>query len=417
MNSQPLARNVVLYPWYASVLNAHFWMPVFFLYFLHHMGLAEALRLEAIYYLGVVLMEIPSGYFSDRFGRKPTLLIANVALVAAYIVFFFGGSFGGFAVAQVLLAAGLAFNSGTDTSLHYDSLAGLGREKEFDRREAVVAKCALLASGLAALIGGSIGVFDLRYVYLLSVGAAVITLAFAIVMREPKPHEKSFLPDGPGHQIKTCARLLRHPMLAWLFAFSVLMTVLNHIPYEFYQPYIALALEGWRRLGDSASLSTGIHVGLAMVIAAWFAGRSIRIRDRIGLGGVLLSAAALQTLIIGAMSLTLAPLIVALMLLRTVPRALITAPLNAAIAPRVGQAQRATYLSIQSLAGRLGVSGFLLLLSLVPIDSEEGLWPAISTKLGISTGLGVLGLVVLCTAWKRMTRSLDTTRQTPRHHG
>src|SRR6056297_3078966 len=98
-----LNRNVRLYPWYALAFNAYFWMPVFFLYFLRHMSLADVLRLEAIYYLGVVLLEVPSGYFSDRIGRKPTLLIANSALALAYLVFFLGDSFAVFALAQVLL--------------------------------------------------------------------------------------------------------------------------------------------------------------------------------------------------------------------------------------------------------------------------------------------------------------------------
>lgn len=75
----PIARNARLYPWYAGLFNAHFWMPVFFLYFLRYMPLVDVLRLEAVYYLGVVLLEVPSGYFSDRFGRKLTLLISNAA--------------------------------------------------------------------------------------------------------------------------------------------------------------------------------------------------------------------------------------------------------------------------------------------------------------------------------------------------
>lgn len=38
--------------------------------------MSRVLRLEAIYYIAVVFLEVPSGYFSDRFGRRQTLLIA-----------------------------------------------------------------------------------------------------------------------------------------------------------------------------------------------------------------------------------------------------------------------------------------------------------------------------------------------------
>lgn len=31
--NRSMAANLRLYPWYAACFNAHFWMPVFFLYF------------------------------------------------------------------------------------------------------------------------------------------------------------------------------------------------------------------------------------------------------------------------------------------------------------------------------------------------------------------------------------------------
>ena len=40
---------------------------------------ALVLRLEAIYYVAVVVLEVPSGFFSDVVGRKPTLLISSLA--------------------------------------------------------------------------------------------------------------------------------------------------------------------------------------------------------------------------------------------------------------------------------------------------------------------------------------------------
>jgi MFS family permease len=82
-------------------------MPVFFLYFSQRLSLSQVLRLEAIYYLCIVLVEVPSGYFSDRYGRRLTLLIASAALFVAYVIFFFGDNFGEFAVAQAFAHASI----------------------------------------------------------------------------------------------------------------------------------------------------------------------------------------------------------------------------------------------------------------------------------------------------------------------
>jgi hypothetical protein len=94
-------------------------------------------------------------------------------------------------------------------------------------------------------------------------------------------------------------------------------------------------------------------------------------------------------------SISLSILIVALNLFRTVPRALMPAPMNAAVAPLMGSSQRATFLSIQSLAGRLAFAGFLAGLSLVASESGQTFWSPLSTQLLISAGFGFTGQIAL----------------------
>ena len=79
-----IERNVRLYPLYQAFFNAYFWLPVFFLYFSKHFSLAQVLQLEAIYYLAVVSLEVPSGYFSDVIGRRPTLLTSSSNVIAPH---------------------------------------------------------------------------------------------------------------------------------------------------------------------------------------------------------------------------------------------------------------------------------------------------------------------------------------------
>ena len=203
-------RNLRLYPWYAVGFNAFAWMPIFFLYFSERMSLERVLQLEAIYYAVVVLLEVPSGYFSDVVGRKATLLISSAALIGAYVLFVIDSSFAVFVAAQVLLAMGIAFNSGTDTSFHYDSLASLNREEEFDSREAIVARNGLLSSALAALVGGFAGAIGLHFAYVASAVAAIGTFVIVLAFVEPRSHERAtFLGTGVVRQLSLCLGYLR----------------------------------------------------------------------------------------------------------------------------------------------------------------------------------------------------------------
>ncbi|NIM72336.1 MAG: MFS transporter, partial [Gammaproteobacteria bacterium] len=76
------------------------------------------------------MLEVPSGYFSDRVGRRPTLILSAAGWAGGSIIFCTTSSFAPFLLAQFLYAFGMAMKSGSDTSLLYESLRALGRGDE-----------------------------------------------------------------------------------------------------------------------------------------------------------------------------------------------------------------------------------------------------------------------------------------------
>ncbi len=396
--SYALERNVKLYPLYEGLVNAYFWMPVFFLYFSEHLPLRQVLLLEAIYYATVVLLEVPSGYFSDTVGRRRTLLISAAGLTLSYALFFVGRGFGVFAIAQIFLAVGLSFKSGTDTALHFDSVNGLGRADEYAAREATANRNAMLGRAVAALGGGLAATWQLHFAYGLSLLAALATLAITLSFVEPaSPFQGSMLRRGFVRQLGACIGQLTNRSLAWLFGFAVIMIVINHVPYEFYQPYIDLLVghRGLKLPGQGTPLLTGVITALMMLLAAWATAYSIRLRDRIGLAATLLLTTGMQVVIMAAMGLWLHEVVVLLILLRSVPSGMMKPPLHAAITPQVPQSLRATYLSMQSLAGRLSFAGVLAALSLAADPGGHTDWPAIRFMILVCAGLGATGFILL----------------------
>ena len=388
-------RNLRLYPLYTLAFNCYAWVPVFFLYFSENLPLASVLRLEALYYAAVVVLEVPSGYFSDRIGRRVTLLISALAMTLSYALFTVGGSFELFATAQILLAVGISFKSGTDISFHYDALAALGREGEFGAREARITRNNLLANGLASLAGGAVALIALRYAYALSFVAAFAGFIVVLFFKEPGggQHLKA---SGFFRQLRDCLACLRNPLLAWLFLYCIGMVVLDHIPYELYQPYLEQlgARADWLPQ-EGTPLTAGIVMAVGLFLGAPMAAYSITLRDKLGLKTTLLLATVVQTAVIAAMGWFLHPLVMVMFLMRNIPSALKKAPLNAAIAPRVASSLRATYLSLQSLAGRLSFSITLTGLSLMFTPGDHPDWPALSRISQTSTVIGVALLVLL----------------------
>lgn len=407
-------RTADLYQWYASLAEASFWVPVFFLYFASYMPLDAVLSLEALYFLSVVTIEVPSGWLADRIGRRPTMLAGAVLMAASHLMLFSGpwlmagDSMGSplfifFAIGQGLRAAGVAFRSGTDTALHHDALFACGKVDEFAAREARASKRRFLGASAAALIGGGVAAIDLRLPYACSFIVAVAMIVVIVRMREPSAGADARTRSNILSQAGACFALWKSPALLLLFVFAAMMLVLNHVPYEYFQPYIEASLGQEGLAVATTPLVTGLHVAVTFWIASLVSARSIRIRNRVGLWGVLLIAMLLQVLTIGLMSLWLSPLIVIFLLLRSCPRAIMTPPLNAAVTGAVPTKLRATYLSLQSFVGRLSFSGALFMLTFVVPAAAVTAWPTIRTQLALAAigSLGFLAFITVVTIIRR----------------
>ncbi len=361
--SPDLERNLVRYPWLHVGRSALFWLPVFVLYFSSVLPPARVLQLEAIYYLGVVVLEVPSGYLSDRLGRRPTLLLASIAWALGGAVLAVGGSLWVFATGQLCLAAGMALQSGTDTSLLYDTLRALGREPEFAAREAHAQSRGFATLAVSALIGGLVASVDLRLGHALSavVGCVAVIAAFGLV--EPPLTERAPSPIAAAGAI---GAQLRSPILRWTLAHAIGLTVAVHVPYELMQPWLqhlVAPLQGaasWSATPPAAGAATFVMMGLA----AWLGPRGPALADRLGVPGALLASWALLAIVIGAMSVAVHPLLLPFLALRSVPSALAGPVLTALTHAQLPSSLRATWLSVQSLAGRLAFTGVLAIASL-----------------------------------------------------
>jgi MFS family permease len=385
-----LNNNIRLYPWFLAASNGHAWITVFFLYMSQSLSLDQVIQLSAVYYLSVFMLEVPSGYFSDRIGRRTTLMIAAGALVASYCCFIIGGNFWWFAAGQFLLAAGIAMQSGTDTALLYDSLKAIGRESEYAGREANAEQWGLIMLAIATLSGGALGLIDLRLAYVFSLFSAIIMAVLVWRFVEPvHADETTALPQSFGRVILSCFVKLREPLLGWIFFVGIVLYALAHIVYEFYQPYITLLQLPLLATSSYAPLISGVVISISMFGGAIGARASIAWQSKLGLIGVLAVAMLVQLGIVAAMAIAVSPLVLALVCGRNFPMALVHAPVRAAIAPRIQRAQRATYLSLQGLSERLF---FALLLLGLASGLEKGAPIAESTLLGILTSTLWIGI-------------------------
>jgi hypothetical protein len=224
---------------------------------------------------------------------------------------------------------------------------------------------------------------------------AAWTLLLATRLREPPRGPGGYAHESFVRQLGACARAMRDPSLAWIFAYVVLMTTLEHVPYEFTQPYVAAVLGEPVTDARLAPLVAGGLTAGFKLFGALAAARAIDLRDRFGTGPTLLGVTLLQGGLIAAMAVVVHPLVLGLLLVRSVQPAASNVIVNAEVAPRLPAAQRATYLSLHSLAGRLGYGGVLLALAALAGPEGPNDPATMASLLRWCTGLAGIGIAAL----------------------
>ena len=386
------SANLRLIPLHQSLASAFVWIPVMVLFTRARFDLDGALLLASLYYLFVVPLEVPSGWMSDRFGRVLTLRVAALCWVGAHLCFLLGGNtFAVVALGQLFMAAGFASLSGTDVSFHFDTLESLGRSSEYAERQARVASLGFAVTSLSAVAGGALGLIDLRLAFLASLMLALCQFGVTLALVEPPPavtpasadpgqnvsgpdRPPSTVPigaEGPVEQVMRCLAYLADRSLAWIFFYGVIMVTLEHVAVTVLQPWLTEVLG--RSPGDVGvtPLFSGLVFALVSIVGAGSARASAPLGRRFGTGATLIGLAALSALIVTVMAVRVEAWVLVLVAFRSAQGAAAPVLISAAVAPKVERRHRATFLSLNSLAGRLGYGLFLLVVSGAVADDVQ----------------------------------------------
>ena len=394
-----MPTNIALYPWFQFCRSLLFWQAIWFLYFQKELSAAEAILLAAIYDITTTALEIPSGYISDRLGRRLTLIIAIAIKIAAALLLAFGDEFAIFALAQALLGASMAFTSGTDTSLLFESLSPATRNKTIERHEQRAWRFSFTGLALSAVTGGLLAAIAPMWAFIATAIAALVALLIATQFTEP-PHQRwqaTFRISGrnpnrnAGAQRAALTAAFQRPTLRWLFCLAAGMYTLSHVPFVFGQPFILEAVNAAKIDLDASIVSGGVTATMMLVSVAtsWLAPA---LQRRLGVGPVLLIALGMQVAQIALLALTNHPAAIALLFLRMVPDSLAKPYILARIHPLLTDSARATYLSIQSFCGRLIFAASLFLSTFGASGTGALAYPEIRI---ILVGYAAAGLIML----------------------
>lgn len=162
--------------------------------------MTEFFLIQSCFSLAVVVVEIPSGYFADLYGRKNTLIIASILSGIGFSYLYFAKELWQFYIYEVIIGTSMAMATGTDFAILYDSVNEdlknpnnnskqldpkyIGKETAFWASS--FQSGAMLGEAMSAFIGGVLAFYNMNY-NLIATGIAGWFPFFAtIFLTEPK---------------------------------------------------------------------------------------------------------------------------------------------------------------------------------------------------------------------------------------
>ncbi len=237
-------RNILGYYAFQLFANLSFWLPIYAVFFLvRDLSYSAILLLYAIDTAVQTTLELPSGVLSDRWGRKPVLMLGTLLNAAGFSCIAFGGHIGFYALGMVCHGAGMAFISGSDSAFIFDTLKAAGRADEYRKIEGRGYMYNLLGWGIGGLLGGFLAAEELTIPYIASAFASFLAFLVIAMAAEP-PRSEEEIKNRPSTRklVSSAFGILKtnRVVLGIIVLASIIMGFLL-IGHKFSQPYLIRA--------------------------------------------------------------------------------------------------------------------------------------------------------------------------------
>jgi len=171
----------------------HFFIGVLVPFYMDWGGLkfSQIMLLETFFVIIVFVLEIPSGAFADKFGRKTSLILAALANAIAVLIYTTYPSIYIFLLGEVFWGLSVALLSGPSDALVYDTLKAEGREKEskdiLGKFRAYEMIGIVVASPFGSIIADA---FGLRFVMAFTAVPLLFAFFLGFTLKEPPYKEE-----------------------------------------------------------------------------------------------------------------------------------------------------------------------------------------------------------------------------------
>ncbi len=234
--------------------------------------LSDLALLKMVQSGGMLLLEFPTGYLADRYGRWLSIVLGLLSGVVSFYAYIYSSGFWGFVAAEILLALALSFWSGAYDAYAIDSL-GIGKNKEklnkFYHQNSSMVSAAIIVT---TLFGSVLAEANLAWTYWCSIATFFLLVIWVLmsfkndILNHPQSHSAPRILEfarSAGTALKTLTQ--KHLIIltiAMIISESVLMPLIFY-----WQPWFLKYSGGHQGIGLGFVF---IVFQVAMMIAGFY---------------------------------------------------------------------------------------------------------------------------------------------------
>ncbi|HNQ91680.1 MAG TPA: MFS transporter [Alphaproteobacteria bacterium] len=193
MENAQCNRNIWLLNLFTIGINAVFALPIIVPYYHDQLGLTfqDFLIGESVFAAVMVLLDVPTGWIADQWGRKKTLTAGGFMFAIGFICLLEATGFWSAIISQGVIGIGTSLMSGANSALLYDSLLAAGREQEFRKREGFRFAVMFYSCAAACVIGGYLYTISPYLPMQMEIVVVIATTLLGFAFIEPPRHKKT----------------------------------------------------------------------------------------------------------------------------------------------------------------------------------------------------------------------------------
>ena len=214
-------------------------MPIIVIFFQENdLSTTEIMILQAVYSLTIAILEIPSGFFADSYGRKNSILISTFFSFIGYIILSTYSGFNQYLLAEILLGIGGSLISGADSAIIYDTLIELDDKDSYTKIEGKNYAIGNFSEAIAGILGGFLAISSIYLPIYIQTFVIMLSIPIAFSLVEPK---RTFKIATTLNSIINIVKdtFIHNKKLKWYIIYSSAMGMTTLSVAWFVQPFLS----------------------------------------------------------------------------------------------------------------------------------------------------------------------------------